>query len=324
MSNPFFEHPILNSPYVCPERHWELDEDGQPTQKTLEHRRRAEFLTPIPQPKKRKGGAAQQQIVFDEGKGLSTEAQQYDTTSVINELRQQVGQWRNLPSPSTWQVTPETARLLEHWRHHTFSGVRPFFCQVEAVETVIWLTEVAPQGTHSGKRLLDHLVRANKDANPDLMRLALKLATGAGKTTVMAMLIAWQTINAVRRPGSNRFSRGFLIVAPGLTIKDRLRVLQPNDPDSYYASRELVPSDMLDDIDRAKIVITNYHAFKLRERIDVSKAGRSLLQGRGDELNTLETEGQMLQRVMPDLMGMKNIIVLNDEAHHCYPRKTGF
>lgn len=321
MSNPFFEHPILNSPYVCPERHWELDEDGQPTQKTLEHRRRAEFVTPIPKPRKRKGVAAQQQIVFDEGKGLSTEAQQYDTTSIINELRQQVDQWRNLPSPTTWQVTPETARILAHWRYHTFSGVRPFFCQVEAVETVIWLTEVAPQGTQSGKRLLDHLVRANKDANPDLMRLALKLATGAGKTTVMAMLIAWQTINAVRRPGSNRFSRGFLIVAPGLTIKDRLRVLQPNDPDSYYASRELVPSDMLDDIDRAKIVITNYHAFKLRERIDVSKAGRSLLQGRGDELNTLETEGQMLQRVMPDLMGMKNIIVLNDEAHHCYREK---
>ena len=155
------------------------------------------------------------------------------------------------------------------------------------------------------------------------MRLALKLATGAGKTTVMAMLIAWQTINAVRRPGSNKFTRGFLVVTPGITIKDRLRVLQPNDPDSYYASRELVPGDMLDDVNRAKIVITNYHAFKLRERIDLSKGGRSLLQGRGEELNTLETEGQMLQRVMPDLMGLKNILVLNDEAHHCYREKPG-
>src|SRR5207248_735627 len=102
---------------------------------------------------------------------------------------------------------------------------------------------------------LDHLAAANQDANPELLRLALKLATGAGKTTVMAMLIAWQTINAVRRPGSKRFTRGFLVVAPGLTIKDRLRVLQPNDPDSYYASRELVPADLLDDIHRAKIVI---------------------------------------------------------------------
>jgi type III restriction enzyme len=79
------------------------------------------------------------------------------------------------------------------------------------------------------------------------------------------MLIAWRTINAVRHPGSKHFSRGFLVVTPGLTIKDRLRVLQPNDPDSYYASRELVPGDMRDDINHAKIVITNYHAFKLRE-----------------------------------------------------------
>jgi type III restriction enzyme len=261
-------------------------------------------------------------MVFDEGLGLSTAIQAYDPTSIINELRQLVDQWRDLPNPNQWQVTPETARLLEHWRHHEFSGIRPFFCQVEAVETAIWLTEVAPQ-SKAGKRLLDHLANANKDANPELMRLALKLATGAGKTTVMAMLIAWQTINAVRRPGSNKFTRGFLVVAPGITIKDRLRVLQPNDPDTYYASRELVPGDMLDEVNRAKIVITNYHAFKLRERIDLSKGGRSLLQGRGEELNTLETEGQMLQRVMPDLMGLKNILVLNDEAHHCYREKPG-
>jgi type III restriction enzyme len=321
MSNPFFDHPILNSPYECPRRHWELDPQGQPTQRILETRRRAEFITPIPKPKKRKKSTQQEEMVFDEGKGLSTKEQQYDPTSIINEVRQNVDAWRALPNPSHWQVTPETARLLEHWRRYQFSGVRPFFCQVEAVETAIWLTEVAPQ-SKSGKRLLEHLASANKDANPELLRLALKLATGAGKTTVMAMIIAWQTINAVRRPGSKTFTRGFLVCAPGLTIKDRLRVLQPNDPDAYYASRELVPSDMLEDVNRAKIVITNYHAFKLRERIELSAGGRSLLQGRtGDELNTAETEGQMLQRVMPDLMGMKNILVLNDEAHHCYREK---
>ena len=113
------------------------------------------------------------------------------------------------------------------------------------------------------------------------------------------------------------------MVAPGLTIRDRLRVLQTNDPDSYYASRELVPNDMLNDLDRAKIVITNYHAFKLRERLKLSKGGRSLLRGRGEALSTLETEGQMLQRVMPDLMGMKNIMAINDEGHHCYREKPG-
>lgn len=321
MSNPFFDHPILNSPYERPARHWELDESGQPTQQILETRRRAEFITPIPKPKKQKKSPKQQGFIFDEGEGLSTKSQQYDPTSIINEVRNHVDTWRALPNPNQWQVTPETARLLQHWRSHGFSGARPFFCQVEAVETAIWLTEVAPNTKH-GKRLLDHLAAANKNANPALMRLALKLATGAGKTTVMAMLIAWQTINSVRRPGSKQFTRGFLICAPGITIKDRLRVLQPNDPDSYYNDRELVPSDLLDDMGRAKIVITNYHAFKLRERIDISKGGRQLLKGRtGDEIVTTETEGQMLQRVMPDLMGMKNILAINDEAHHCYREK---
>ena len=321
MSNPFFDHPILNSPYDRPSRHWELDDTGQPTQQIEESRRRAQFITPIPKPKKRKAAAKQEGFVFDDDKGLSTKEQQYDPTSIINEVRGHVDSWRSLPNPNQWQVTPETARLLQHWRHHKFSGVRPFFCQVEAVETAIWLTEVAPLSRH-GKRVLDHMAAANKDANPELMRLALKLATGAGKTTVMAMLIAWQTINAVRRPGSKHFSRGFLICAPGLTIKDRLRVLQPHDPDSYYKDRELVPGDMLDDLSRAKIVITNYHAFKMRERIELSKGGRQLLKGRtGEEPKTLETEGQMLQRVMPDLMGMKNILAINDEAHHCYREK---
>lgn len=320
MSNQFFEHPILNSPYECPTKHWELDAQGQPTQNILERRRGAEFITPIPRPRKRKPSTGQQTIVFNEGKGLSNEQQQYDPTPIINELRQQVSLWRSLPTPENWLVTPETARLLQHWRTHRFNTYKPFFCQLEAVETVIWLTEVAPRFGKAGKAFVEHLANANNDANPELMRLAIKLATGAGKTTVMAMLIAWQTVNAVRRD-SKLFTRGFLVVAPGLTIKDRLRVLQPSDPDSYYVSRELLPTDMLDDVKRAKIVITNFHAFKLRERIDLSKGGRSLLQGRGEEIQTLETEGQMLQRVIPDLMGMKNILVLNDEAHHCYRAK---
>ena len=324
MTNLFFEQPVLNSPYECPSRYWELDETGQPTQQIIESRRQAEFITPIPKPKKQKGASVEQAaLVFDEGKGLSTEEQQYEHTAIINGVRREVDRWRNLPNPSHWQVTPETARLLQHWRHHRFNDIKPFFCQVEAIETAIWLTEVAPRTGRDGKRFLDHLANANNEANPDLPRLALKLATGAGKTTVMALLIAWQTINAVRRPQSHKFTRGFLVVTPGITIKDRLRVLQPNDPDSYYKSRELVPNDMLPDLEKAKIVITNYHAFKLRERLELSKGGRSLLQGRGEALTTLETEGQMLQRVMPELMGLKNVLALNDEAHHCYREKPG-
>lgn len=315
----FFDEPILNSPYHYPTMHWELV-DGQPTEKLIESRRRAEFITPIPASKKQKK-SKQQELALGDDDGLSTDKQKYEAIPIINELRSYVDQWRKWPNPSEWQVTPETARLLQHWRHHDFQGMRPFFCQVEAAEVAIWLTEVAPKSA-AGKKFLAHLENANAEANPELMRLALKLATGAGKTTVMAMLIAWQTINAVRRPNSKRFSKGFLIVTPGITIRDRLRVLMPNDPESYYVSRELVPSDMAADLQKAKIVITNYHAFKLRERMDLAKGTRGALEGwRGEKMQTLETEGQMLQRVMPELMGMKDIIVLNDEAHHCYREK---
>ena len=320
MDNHFFERPILNSPYKEPQRHWELDKSGQPTQQIIDRRRASELITPIPRAR-RQQGAEQSSLVFDEGVGLSTETHQYAHTAIINGVRAEVGKWRRIPNPNDWRVTPETARLLQHWRHHEFSGIRPFFCQIEAVETAIWLTEVASQVGKAGDKYLEYLANANAEANPDLLRLSLKLATGAGKTTVMAMLIAWQTINAVRRPGSKRFTKGFLVVAPGITIKDRLRVLQPNDPDSYYEKLDLVPSDLVEEMNKAKIVITNFHAFKLRERIELSKGGRSLLQGRGEELNTLETEGQMLQRVMPELMGLKNVLVLNDEAHHCYREK---
>ena len=320
MENQFFDHPIQNSPYEYPKRHWELDAQGQPTQRIIESRRKAEFITPIPRPRKQKESADQRELIFDEGRGLSTEEQQYDPTSMINKIRGYVDQWRTLSNPKDWQVTPETVRLLQHWRHHRFNNIRPFFCQIEAVETIIWLTEVAPRQDKASKEILETLQRANL-SNPDLLRIALKLATGAGKTTVMAMIIAWQTINAVRRPNSSKFTRGFLVVTPGITIRHRLRVLQPNDPDSYYASRELVPNDFLPDLERAKIIITNYHAFKLREKLEISKGGRALLQGRGPDISTLETEGQMLQRVMPGLMGLKNILVLNDEAHHCYREK---
>src|SRR5216684_858466 len=302
MDSTFFERPILNSPYAHPGRHWELDTDGQPTGSIIESRRDARFITPIPRPKKHKRAKGQERLVFDEGAGVSTAKQQYDPTPIINELRRRVDQWRGISNPSAWGVTPETARLLQHWRHHEFDDIRPFFCQIEAVETAIWLTEVAPNEAQ-GRRFIDHLTNANNDANPELMRLALKLATGAGKTTVMAMLIAWQTVNAVRHAGSQKYSRAFLVITPGITIKDRLRVLLPNDPNSYYRERELVPGDMLGDIERAKIVITNYHAFRRRERIEVSKTGRALLEGLGPELNTIETEGKMLQRACGDLMG---------------------
>jgi type III restriction enzyme len=327
MDDRFFKQPILNNPYEYPARYWELDDDGQPTHKIIESRRGAKFITPIPKPRKQRGRSVKEEaqqldLIMDEGKGLSTKDQIYDLTSAINTIRGFVDQWRSIPNLNDWKVTPETARLLTHWRTHRFASYRPFFCQIEAAETVIWLTEVAPSGTKRERAVLERLAAANQETNHDLRRLALKMATGAGKTTVMAMLIAWQTINAMRHPTSKRFTSGFLVVTPGITIKDRLRVLQPNDPDAYYASRELVPNDLLPDVARAKIVITNYHAFILRERMQLAKGTRSMLQGRGKPLKTLETEGQMLQRALGSLLGMKNIMVFNDEGHHCYREKA--
>ncbi|MCM1983946.1 DEAD/DEAH box helicase family protein [Lyngbya confervoides] len=286
MSKTFFSHPILNSPYDYPGKHWELDADGQPTQKIIGTRREAKFQAPIPKPKKRSKGQtdAEQQSLTFETQGLSDESQKYDLFYFINSIRAKVNAWRQIPNPSDWKVTPETVRLLQHWRHHNFQSIRPFFCQVEAVETAIWLAEVAPNGGVQDKAFLDHILSVNGEANPELLRVALKLATGAGKTTVMAMLIAWQTINAVRRPQSRRFTRGFLVVTPGITIRDRLRVLQPNDTESYYAQRELVPTSMLPDLQKAKIGITNYHAFKQRV----------CLQGEFTEFVQIESEFKQL------------------------------
>src|SRR5579872_556598 len=118
MEHDFFRAPILNSPYEYPSRHWELDTTGQPTQRIVESRRPVTFITPVPKPKKQKQKSKQAKIVFDEGEGLSNEKQQYELASIIEEIRYFVGQWRALPSPNDWQVTPETARLLQHWRHH--------------------------------------------------------------------------------------------------------------------------------------------------------------------------------------------------------------
>lgn len=318
----FYSQPILNSPYEAPARHWELDESGQPTQKILNYRRPASFITPVPLPKK--GDVQATLPISKKADQISAPDQEYQIAR-INEIRSHVTAWRNLPK-NKWRVTPVSARLLEYWRTHKFSGIRPYFCQLEAVETAIWLTEVAPFDKKL-QQYAEHLASAAEAANPGLMRLALKMATGAGKTTVMAMLILWQALNAIHtaRPRKGlSFSLGFLIVAPGLTIRDRLRVLHPNDPDSLYAAAELAPPDMLASLNRARIVITNYHAFRRREKMTVAKGTRAALEGwRGKRLETAETESEMLKRVLPELTGLKNIIVINDEAHHCYREKPG-
>lgn len=313
----FYSQPILNSPYQEPTRHWELDEAGQPTKRIRMGRRPADFITPVSAPRKvHKQGQLLTDATQEKAEAISSNAQEYHKAT-IDEIRQHVSVWRKAPQ-TDWKVTPITAKLLEFWRTRDSPTLRPFFCQLEAVETAIWLTEVAPQAKIF-RPYLEHLAKENQTHNNGLNRLALKMATGSGKTTVMAMLIAWQTLNAIRS-SSAKFSRGFLVVTPGITIRDRLQVLKPNAPNSSY--RELVPPDMLRDMQQARIVITNYHAFMPREKLDIASGTRAVLEGwRENRLETRESPGEMMQRVAPELMGLRNIVVFNDEAHHCYREK---
>src|SRR6202051_2364659 len=141
MTQNFFERPILNSPYEMPRLHHALDKDGQPTDEPpVPGRRRSELITPVPKPRKKKNKPEQGKLALGDKEGLSTAKQEYNPTPIINEIRSHVASWRDLPNAADWGVTPATARLLAHWRSPNFESIRPFFCQVEAIENIIWLT----------------------------------------------------------------------------------------------------------------------------------------------------------------------------------------
>jgi len=129
MSNPFFDHPILNSPYEAPSRHWELDDQGQPTHGSLTVGGVRNSLRRFRNRENGKARLIRREWSSTKEKAFRTAQQEYDPTSIINEVRQRLEVWRTLPNPFDWKVTPETARLLQHWRSHKFSSIRPFFCQ---------------------------------------------------------------------------------------------------------------------------------------------------------------------------------------------------
>lgn len=310
MPEALITNPIINSPFVEPQRHFRFDESGI-TNDLVESRRVSSYFIPIAQPKKK---GKEQQQTFSEWT-----ADRIEENKAVNFIRQRVKLWREGGYPD---VTRTTTRLLEHWKSPDRSR-RLFFCQVEALETVIYIAEVAKK---YGDAVIENDLRtANEAANPGLYRIASKMATGSGKTAVMAMIIAWQTLNKLANAQDARFTDAFLIVTPGITIRDRLRVLLPGDPENYYQALEIVPSDMRQDIGKAKIVITNYHAFKRREKLSAGKLTKALLNnGSGAEDSAFtESEGEMVRRVCRGLGTKKNIVILNDEAHHCYRRRIG-
>lgn len=307
MSTVVIENPVINSAFAEPKRHFKFDQDGI-TNEIVDSRRISHYFVPIARPKK-KG----KQLEIDLGL-LSQDRVEENKT--INRIRERVSLWRR---GGYVGVTPITRRLLEHWKNPDRER-RLFFCQLEALETVVYLTEVAKK---VGDNWIENELRqVNQDANPLLFRMACKMATGSGKTVVMSMMIAWHTLNKIANPQSRSFSDAFLVVTPGITIRDRLRVLQPNDTDNYYRKLDLVPPDLLPELEKAKILITNYHAFQLRETQSAPKTTKVILNPDGTSPFT-ETPDQMVNRVCRALGNKKNIIVINDEAHHCYRRRVG-
>ncbi len=299
-------NPVINSPFEEPKRHFKFDESGI-TSQIIPQRRKSAYFVPIPAPRRR--GGQQLRLDFE-----SWTADRQEENPLINQIRERVGIWRK----GGYQgITRTTRSLLDYWQRPGREQ-RLFFAQIEALETAIYLTEVAQK--YNDGWIIEKLRQANQDANPGLFRIAFKMATGSGKTVVMAMLIAWHVLNKQSNPQDRRFSDAFLIVTPGITIRDRLRVLLPADGENYYRRFDLVPPDRFQELHQARIVITNFQAMQLREQVQAGTLTRDILKG-AQESPFTETPDQMVRRVCRELGSKKDIIVINDEAHHCYRHK---
>jgi len=299
------ENPIINAPFDEPTRHFRFADEGI-TNEVVDGRRTSSYFVPIAKPKKK----GSKQLQFD----TEWTQDRIEENKLVNDIRRRIALWRK---GGYVGVTPTTARLIAYWTD-TNREKKFFFCQNEALETAIYITEVAKK---YGDTWIENAIReANDTSNPGLPRTAFKMATGSGKTVVMAMLIAWHTLNKRANPQDARFTDTFLIVTPGITIRDRLRVLLPNDPENYYRQRDIIPAHDMEKLGQAKIVITNFHAFQLREKVAAGKLTKSILAD-GETSAFTETPDQMVRRVCRELGTKKNIVVLNDEAHHCYRRK---
>lgn len=305
MKQVVIENPVLNSPFEEPRRHFRFTDEGI-TDEVVEARRVSSYFIPIPRPKKK----SPKQLSYE----TEWTADRIEENKFINQVRERVALWRR---GGYVGVTRITASLLQYWKNPERER-RLFFCQIEALETAIYIAEVA--GKYGDGWIENRLRDENARGNPLLHRIAFKMATGSGKTVVMAMLVAWQALNKLAYPQDARFSDTFLIVTPGITIRDRLRVLLPNDPGNYYRALDIVPPDLWPELGKAKILITNFHAFKPRERISAGRLTKELL-GKGQANPFTETPGQMVRRACRELGGKRNIVVINDEAHHCYRRR---
>ena len=271
---------IINSAYREPTHHWKYDLNGQ---------------TFIREPGRRPAGY----FVAGQGSNQYNDIGKFVELPLVNKIRPRVKAWREAGYPG---VTGVTRKLLEHWNDKDARQYQFFYCQMDAMETLVWLTEASAAD------------KVGIDIPNDgslFRRICTKLCTGGGKTTVMAMLIAWMICNKVTYPQDKRFSKYVFIVAPGLTVKSRLQVLQTGGDENYYTQFNIVPIGLMDKLRQGKVMITNWQALAwdseeaIAKRRSVDKRG-----AKSDEAYTREVLGEMANA--------SNILVINDEAHHAW------
>ena len=272
---------IINAPYEEPAQHWNYNREKR-TFSRKEGRRPAGYVI-----------ASESSKTFDDP-GIFVEI------SLVNLIRPRVQTWRNNGYPG---VTGVTRRLLEHWTNpEEFEARRFFFCQLEAVETLIWLAE-APAAEKVG-------IDIPSDGG-SFERLCAKMATGSGKTLVMGLVIAWQVINKVTYPQDKRFSKNVFVVAPGLTVKNRLSVLKLSGEGNYYDAFRMVPTGLLDRLRQGKVIIQNWHVLNWENEEKIKK--KRSVDKRGAKSNEA-----YVREVLGDMARARNLLVINDEAHHAW------
>lgn len=274
------DHLIINSPYEEPQKHWEYNHDRMAFE--LAEGRRASGYTVASTAKK---------FINDPGVFVQI--------PLVNQIRGRVKEWRENGCAG---VSGVTKQLLEHWRDKEARTNRLFFCQIEAIETLIWLAE----GSDAERVGVD----IPSDGG-ELFRICSKMATGTGKTIVMAMLIAWQSLNKINYPTRKSFAKDFLIVAPNLTVRSRLSVLVPASEGNYYDAFEIVPLSLREQLRQAKVVIRNWHALAWDSEERIAKK-------RSVDKRGAKSDEAYAREVLGELANSKNFVVINDEAHHAW------
>jgi len=280
---------VINSPYDKPDQFWSQDDNGR-VASVVSGRRPAAYE------------------LYDS----RNNTRRVEELETVNRIRQRVDAWREAGWPGVTSVSRE---LLSHWysrgewdsdSKRWIGGPRPFpfyFCQLEAIESLIWWLE-APEDYRQG-------IFLQGDGGP-WERICNKMATGSGKTSLMALIITWQTLNAVTYPKDKRYSKAVFVVAPGLTVKSRLQVLNPGNESNVYDEFVLCPNEaMRQKLNQVVLVIENWHSLMpLKEQVrSVVKKGK-------------ESDEAFTRRVLGKLASYKDILVINDEAHHAYRQKA--